>query len=136
MATRPIKITAGNTTTQELTLDYPNREAFSGDAVLWIKQTSDVGSIEEIKEKTGCMNVWTTRPQGSNNWRGIIKSGVPQNYEYEYYIKWKKGNQTYTHDPKITINPARKNPLPVLVAGVVAAIAGVVIFQMFLRKKK
>ncbi|MBA2499236.1 MAG: hypothetical protein H0V30_05870 [Chitinophagaceae bacterium] len=107
MPTRPIRITGCNATTQELELDFPNIKASSNDTILWkIHPQSGVDSIEEIKEKNGYDNIWSTEPKNNNSWKGVIKDGVPKDYEYEYEITWRKDNRNYTHDPKITVNPS------------------------------
>jgi len=107
MSTRPISVTGSNTSTGELDLDFPNLEAFSGDTILWkIHPKSGVDTIEVIREKTGSTDIWSTRPQNGNHWKGIIKDGVPENYEYNYEIAWKKDGQEYLFDPKISVNPS------------------------------
>ena len=107
MSTRPISVTGSNTSTGELDLDFPNLEAFSGDTILWkIHPKSGVDTIEVIREKTGSDNIWSTRPQNGNHWKGIIKDGVQENYEYNYEIAWKKDGQEYLFDPKISVNPS------------------------------
>ena len=106
MATRPISVTGSNTSTGDLDLDYPNLEAYSGDTILWkIHPKSGVDSIEVIREKTGSNDIWSTRPQNGNHWKGKIKDGVPNNYEYNYEIGWTKDGQQYLFDPKISVNP-------------------------------
>ena len=106
MATRPISITGSNTSTGDLELDYPNLPAYSGDTILWkIHPKSGVDSIELIKEKSGSNDIWSTRPQNNNHWKGEIKAGVPNDYEYNYEIKWKKDGRSYLCDPKISVNP-------------------------------
>ena len=110
MATLPIRIIGSNTTTQELELDFPDLQARSNDEIRWIVHPqSGVDSIEAIKEKSGYDNIWSTEPKKNNHWTGEIKDGVPNDYEYEYEIIWKKNGRNYTHDPKITVNPSLGN---------------------------
>jgi hypothetical protein len=93
----------------KLILDEPELDAESGDTVQWVVLgNSGVDRIEQITEKDGFNDVWITRPIGRNNWRGTLIN-VDQLYTYEYNIFWKKGNNTYKHDPKISINPTKKS---------------------------
>jgi hypothetical protein len=91
-----------------LKLDKPKLKAFSGDKIKWEIDTSDVESIEGITEKKGIKNVWKQRPSRDNEWEGIVDANAPKNYIYKYNISWKKKNKgkSYTHDPKIAINPS------------------------------
>jgi hypothetical protein len=101
-----IKILGCNPSNGNLRLDKPCLKANSGDTVQWIRLgNSGVDSIQDIREKDGINDVWTTRPLGQNNWKGEIISNVPHDYDYDYNITWKKGTVTYVYDPKISINP-------------------------------
>ena len=109
MATRPVQIISGNATTGTLVLDKHRREAHAGDTILWhIKNNSGVNSIISIEPKLSAQNIWETAPtpQGSN-WSGVIKCSAPDNYDYNYLIKWKatKDGNPLTQDPIITIRP-------------------------------
>lgn len=134
MATRPIKITGSSTTTQKLILDYPKLKAHSGDTIRWIVHpNSGVDSIEVIKEKSGYNDIWSTKPQHNNHWTGVIKAGVPCDYDYEYEITWKKDDHFYKHDPKITVNPSGFSPFKLLIA-IVSIILGFFSWQLLRRK--
>jgi hypothetical protein len=93
---------------KRLRLDNKRLKARSGDKVKWKISTSEVESIEGITEKKGIINVWEQRPSIENQWEGIVDANAPKNYIYKYNISWKKKNngKSYTHDPKISINPS------------------------------
>ena len=144
-----IKILHGDTSTGRLILDKPNLEADTHNKIKWkINSGSGVDSIVDIQDKAGSMDVWITRPKGYNTWEGKIKSkrDIPTPYEYKYSIVWGKDGETYTHDPKITINPALielpdddGEPLfeeKWLVPLALSVLAVTAVALIFLRKKK
>ena len=150
MATRPVQIISGNATNGTLVLDKHRREAHAGDTILWhIKNHSGVYSIISIEPKPDAQNIWQTppAPQGSN-WRGVIKSSAPDNYDYNYLIKWKatKDGNPLTQDPIITIRPTGVVILPdkyffiekafKLIIALVLMLTGISILLMWMKKWK
>jgi hypothetical protein len=113
---------------RKLILDKPNLKARSLDSVQWvILGNSGVDSIVDITDKEGYNDVWTTRPIGKNNLRGEIKK-LKKKYTYEYNIVWTKDGVTYTHDPKIAINPT---PTPTSYNLLIALVTFLGIFSIF-----
>ena len=109
MATRPVQIIRGNAANGKLVLDFPRREAHAGDTILWhIKNHSGVYSITSIEPKPGAQNIWQSPPAPhGNNWSGDIKPDAPDDYDYNYLIRWKakENGPILTHDPIIAIRP-------------------------------
>jgi hypothetical protein len=110
MATRPIKITASNSSNGSLTLDdHGHTTAKPGDTILWqIGNDSGVDSIISIQEKYGSTNIFLTPPyKQGNNWRGDIDPHVPLYTVYLYSITWlaKDGSGSHKFDPIISIKP-------------------------------
>lgn len=79
----------------------------AGDTVKWtIASGSAISSITNITDKS-TVNVFSSGPSavndGTGDWSGIIGSG--HNGEVEAYsITYTVGNQTFTEDPKLSVN--------------------------------
>lgn len=139
MPTRPIKITAGNTSDGSLELsDHGHTEAEGGDTILWqIANKAGVGSITAIQEKPDSTDIFSTRPgKRGHNWVGVIDSGAAPKAEYLYSIVWmaEDGSGPYTFDPKISIKPTSGLVMTKLTSGLLGFLAFP--YLVFLRKQR
>ncbi len=111
MANHPIRITASDTTTGDLTMD-DNGNTFvdPGDTVTWlIGRNSGVIAFTGFLVKTGSTNVFDACDPvsvgNSSNWQGTINPSIAKGTVEDYSILWTDtsgGNHTY--DPKISVN--------------------------------
>lgn len=125
MPTLNIRITAYDTGTGKLTLDYPHARAQAGDSIHWFINSGLGIAITSIAKKSGSDEIWQTPPRmQGNHWVGKIKSTADETQFYVYNIVWTKDGGTYTHDPLISIRPS---DLHHILKFIVSAVPGLVI---------
>ncbi len=117
-----IRITAGNTSTGDLTLQDSNGNsatnfhAQAGHVITWeIQPHSGVSALTAFAQKNvnGNQNVFSSYPakQGnSSNWQGTVDANLNSNNSYtdSYEISWQDASgNSYTYDPMILVNPLK-----------------------------
>jgi hypothetical protein len=117
-----IRITAGNTSTGDLTLQdihgnsATNFNAQAGQILTWeIQPHSGVNALTGFAQKNVPNNqdVFSSYPaklSNSSNWQGTVADLDSNNsYTDSYEISWQDANgNSYTYDPMILVNPLQK----------------------------
>lgn len=79
----------------------------AGEYIQWnINPTSNVQSISTFIDKSS-INLFSTLPSKENNWKGQISSSdnvKGKNEDYKIKVVQKGSNQSFSHDPKISVN--------------------------------
>ena len=113
-----IRITAGNTSTGDLTLQdihgksATNYHAQSGEIITWeIQPHSGVNALTGFPQKNviGNQDVFSSGPAKQSNssiWQGTVKHfGQDQSGSDSYEISWQDADgNSYTYDPMILVN--------------------------------
>jgi hypothetical protein len=106
--TNPVTIT-GISSDGKVTMQPHNGDVTvnAGEYIQWnINPNSNVQSISTFTDNSS-VNIFSSLPSSANNWKGQVSSsdsvkGKDENYTI--IVVQKGSNQSFPHDPKITVN--------------------------------
>lgn len=122
----------------ELT-NHGNARTKPGDTVTWIVLPVSGVTITSILPKPGNPNVFNPVPAplgGSPNWQGTIAATIDCEIEEDYLINYTTQGGSYTHDPKIYVNPTKFDSDFLTSAITVAVGLGLLGFSLLLLNKR
>ena len=142
MATHNIHIVNSDLVTGQLTFD-PSDSSHTrvrpGDTIKWhIRDRSGVDEITSIAAKIQGDRIWDQEPRRQgNHWQGVIKSTARDSEYYVYLISWRRGKETGTHDPLISIRPSHFHRfIEIILETVPGIVLGATAAFLYWRKKR